>query len=703
MRLSHVFFPAAALAACVAAARPASSQDLTVLDPATARYILQEVSGDAAYEHIRFMTQFHRPGAGADGLWEVARYYEAQARAAGLSDVRLIRQAATAQPWNARFADLWIVSPAPTRLASTLQTPLHLADYSRSADVTAELVDIGAGGPADYERVDVRGKIVLTYGSIGRVMADAVGARGALGIVWYPDPRDGESVSVPAPISAPDQLRWNRVPRSGDGYEPTFAFVLSLRQGIELANQLAASDGPVEVRALVDAAFTSEQGSDPWQVMVEAVLPGAEANLAQDVMVTGHLQEEGTSANDDASGTASVLEIGRALARLVAEGHIPRPRRTIRFWWVTEISSQRQYFADNPAAHLEMWVNVNQDMVGANQAQGVMRKQDVTRLPATRFHFLNDVVESVVEFMVKGNTSELAVAQNGIPFYPTPHLARLGSRHRYNAEMIWFHNNTDHMPFNEAPIGVPAVTFTNMPDHYIHSSDDDLWNVDRTQLGRNAAAVALIAYTMANAGADEAPVLAANTLGRGLERLSRNLRLGLTWLAEADDPDAAWKLATDQVWYAVERERRALTSLGEIEQSVVASAERLVGDLERWNETADRQLRSAYRQRTGRDAPRRVERSETERQLADLRPTVLAGPAEFLARRGRINGVRGLHSLMAFEVLNAMDGNRSGLDIHRYVAAEAREAGAYYFGTVTPEAVLEYIGSVEEAGLGTRR
>jgi hypothetical protein len=689
----------AALTVLLVAARPVRAQDLTVLDASTARYILQEVSGDAAYEHIRFMTQFHRPGGGSNGLWEVARYYEEQARALGLSDVKLIRQASTSQPWNAEFADLWIVSPVPTRIASTLQTPLHLADYSRSADVTAELVDVAAGDAADYEQVDVRGKIVLTYGSIGRAMAEAVGARGALGVVSYPNPRGGESVSAPAPVSAPDQLRWSRVPRSGDGYEPTFAFVLSLRQGIELSNQLAASDAPIEVRARVDAAFTSDQGSEPWQVMVEAVLPGAEPDLAQDVMVTGHLQEEGTSANDDASGTASVLEVGRALARLVAEGHIPRPRRTIRFWWLTEIGSQRQYFADNPTAHHEMWVNVNQDMVGANQAQGVMRKQNVTRLPATRFHFFNDVVESVVEYMVKGNTTELAVAQNGIPFYPNPHLASLGTRHRYNAEMIWFHNNTDHMPFTEAPIGVPGVTFTNMPDHYIHSSDDDLWNVDRTQLGRNAAAVALIAYTMANAGPDDGPVLAANTLGRGLERLSRNLRLALSWIAEADDASTVWTMATDQVWYAVERERQALVSLGEIDQAATEPAARLVSDLERWAETADRQLREAYRRRTGRDAPARVERSESERQLADRQPVVTGGPAEFLTGRNRIGGVRGLHSLMAFEVLNAMDGERSGLDIYRFVAAEAREAGEYYYGVVTPEAVLEYIGKVVEAGL----
>ena len=690
-----------AILALAAAQAPLGAQDLPVLDAKAARYILQEVSGDAAYEHIRFMTQFHRPGGGANGLWTVAEYYQAKARELGLDSVRLIKQADDGRPWNATFADLWIVEPTPERIASTLQSPLHLADYSRAANVTAPLVDIGAADSADYARVEVKGTIVLTYGPIGRVMREAVGQRGALGLVWYPNPRAGESVASPAPIAEPDQLRWSFTPTSGDGYEPTFVFVLSLRQGIALSQKLAAATTPVVARAVVDAAFTSKQGSEPWQVMVEAVLPGSEPDLGQDIILTGHLQEEATSANDDASGTANVLEIGRALAKLVREGAIPRPRRTIRFWWVTEISSQRQYFADNPDAHRRMWVNVNQDMVGANQAQGVMRKQNVTRLPATRFHFLNDVAESVIEFMVKANTSELAAAQNGIPFYPQPHLAHLGTRHRFNAEMIWFHNNTDHMPFIEAPIGVPGITFTNMPDHYIHSSDDDLWNIDRTQLGRSAASVALIAYAMASADSTVAPVLAANTVGRGLERLARNLRLGLTWIAEHDEPAAAYAMAADQVWYAAERERQAVRSLGEIAPSAEGQASARLEDLARWEQEALRQLGNAYRQRTGRAAPRAAAPSGALAELAALKPALTGGPKEFLEGRNRVDGVQGLHALMAFEVLNAVNGVRSGLDIYRFVAAEAREAGEYYYGTVMPEAVLDYLKKIEAAGLAS--
>jgi len=691
-----------AIGLCIlAVASGLCAQDLPVLKREYTRQITQEISGDAAYEHIRFQTQFHRPRGGSDGLWRVAEYMEQTARSIGLTDVQLIKQAYGTPPWNARFADLWITEPEPERIASTIQSVLHLADYSRPTDVTGELIDIGAGMPDDFEGLDVSGKVVMTYGALGTVMREAVGNRGALGVLWYPSPFSPMSGTSGAGLSRPDQLRWIRVlPSQGaDGYEPTFAFGISARQGVRLSNMLANADEPVTVHAVVESSFESQQGTEPWQVMVEGYIRGTEPGLGQDIVLTSHLQEEAQSANDDASGAASMLEIGRALNRLIEEGRVPRPKRNIRFWWVTEISSQRQYFADNPEAHHQMWVNINQDMVGANQAQDVMRKQNITRVPAARFHFFNDVVESVIEYMVTVNKYELAQAQAGTPFYPEPHMAHLGSRHRYNAEVIFFHSNSDHMTFNEAPIGVPGSSFTNMPDRYIHSSDDDLWNVDRTQLGRNAAAVALMAYTMACADAATAPSLTAQTVGRGMERLGRNLRLAQTWIANAEDKETAYHHAADQVWYAAERERLAINSLAEIDASAALSIDDLLEELERRQEQGMRDVQLAYRQVAGqRRLPSRQE-SETESRLADLRPSVVANATEFLTGRSQISGVPGLHGLMAHEILNTIDGERSGFDIFRFVDAEAREAGAHYYGVVTAEAVLQYLENAAEVGL----
>ncbi|HEX8276858.1 MAG TPA: M28 family peptidase [Longimicrobiaceae bacterium] len=681
----------------VLGAQGLAAQDLPILRPEHVRAISQEVSGDAAYEHVRIHTAYHKPRGGSDGLWEVARYFEQQARAAGLADVRVIKQPSTTTPWNARSAELWIAGSAPERLASMLQTPLHLADNSRRADVTAELVDVGDGSrEADYAGRDVAGKVVLAHGALGTVMDEAVAKRGAAGVVWSPNP------AVDRNLSYPDQVNWSTLPlQTASGKPSTWAFILTLRQGQALRQRLASATEPMRVRAQVDAEFTSREGEQPWQVMVEGFIRGTEPGIAQDVMLTAHLQESKPSANDDGSGIGSIVEIARALNKLIADGALPRPRRDIRFWWLTEISSQRQYFADNPEAHRRMWVNVNQDMVGANQAQDVMRTQNVTRVPAARFHFLNDVTEAVVDYMVAANNFDLAQQQNGIPLYPKPHFARLGTRHRYNARSIWFHNNTDHMPFNEAPIGVPAVTFTNMPDHFIHTSDDDLWNIDRTQLGRNAAAVAMIAYAMASADDRSAPVLAAETAGRGAQRLARNLGLGLSWIAVAEDGDraAAYARAVEQVRYAARRERRALGSLAGISPAGRRMTGPLLAELDRQEAQALRELALKYRLVAGRGAPSAPALGEAERRLAAIRPALVAGPTEFLEKRGQLPSVPGLHGLMAHELLNFVDGRRTGLEIFREVAAEAREAGSHYFGTVTPEGVMQYLEGAQRVGV----
>ncbi len=498
----------------IAAATQASAQYLPLLDPARVRLLSQEISGDAAYKHIRFLSQLHRP-RGTEKLWEAATYVEAQAKAAGLTRVSTIKQAFTQPPWNTHIADLWIVGDRPERIASTLQNDVHVAEHSRPTNVTTELIDIGGGTEAELKDKDVRGKIVVTFGAIGTVMRDVVLGRGAAGVIAYPDPGAPPNGIVGAGLGRPDQVPWLQLSRGPvDGRDPTFGFSLSLRQGLALARRIKTSPTPLKAHAVVEADSGRGDRTTPWQVLVEAYLPGTDPTAGQEIVLTAHLQEEQHSANDDGSGVANLLEIGRALTRLIADGRLPRPTRSIRFWWTTEIHGERQYFADHPEASRSMWVAINQDMAGAEQSIDLGRKQDITRLPASRFHFFNDVAESVTEYLVAANTIYLAAIRNGTDFYPEPHFAHTGSQHRYAAEMVWYHEDSDHETFNEPPIDVPALSFTNMPDRFIHSSEDDLWNIDATQLGRNALSAALMAYIMASADADAAPKLAAHAVRR---------------------------------------------------------------------------------------------------------------------------------------------------------------------------------------------
>ena len=113
-------------------------------------------------------------------------------------------------------------------------------------------------------------------------------------------------------VSCPDQIRWVSI-ASGpvNGKERLFAFVLSTRQGVALRNRLLAGPvrpcpGSLGVRFAPRHRALAGDG--------RGIHPGNRPGAGQDIVLTGHMQEGPVEANDDASGTASMLEIGRALS-----------------------------------------------------------------------------------------------------------------------------------------------------------------------------------------------------------------------------------------------------------------------------------------------------------------------------------------------------------------------------------------------------
>ncbi len=568
-------FTVVVLVALAALASPASAQRSALIPLAVHDALVNEISGDIAFEHIRWFTHYHRPMGGGEGFEAVAKYVEQKAREYGLEDVRVIRQKTSTPSWSPRLGELTLTEPYTRRLAFSPEVVVSLADYSRTTDIpSAELIDVGAGAAdADYEGKEVAGKIVLATGSPATVMNQAVWKRGALGLIYFTTQRRDFQ----------DQVPWARIPvqnpeKTKDG---TFAFVLSQREGLRLRAELAVAKTPYKVKASVASTFHEVSS----QAIVEAVIRGTSIH-DQDIVLTGHLQEGPFSANDDASGCANVLEIARSLKRMIDDGRLPRPRRDIRFWWVDEISAPEQYFADQPAERAQFLANINQDMVGAKQSVG-SRVQFVTRPPASRASFLGDIVESIVESLVQGNTAYLSAGQarQSLQTGATPSggsvatdeqqysnavLARLGTRERYDARVIAFHNNTDHQVFNMPTIGIPGVTFTNWPDDYIHSTDDDLWQMDATQLKRNAVAVGSAAWVLATAGDGDAYALAGEIVGRGLARIGRDTTTALA-LARSSGPDARRRAIT-LVRESAAREQRTLASLRRLAPGADASA-----------------------------------------------------------------------------------------------------------------------------------
>ncbi len=168
-------------------ARVVPAQETPFLSQDEIRMFINEISGDRAYEHVRWLSHWARE-RGSDGYFEAADYLVKAAKEAGLEDVKFIEQPTrdSSRAYNARSAELWMVEPVEVKLADIGSHVLYLAIDSYDADVTAELVWIGDGSEEALEGLDVAGKIVLTSGQPGAAVRNAVWEKGAVGVVSYP-------------------------------------------------------------------------------------------------------------------------------------------------------------------------------------------------------------------------------------------------------------------------------------------------------------------------------------------------------------------------------------------------------------------------------------------------------------------------------------------------------------------------------------
>jgi hypothetical protein len=668
-------------------------QESSFLPDKLARVLNNEISGDRAYHYVRLLTPYHRI-MGSRAFVEAANMLAGLARSFGLAEVQVVKQKFEGGiSWDPVSAELWLVEPAEVKLADFESVAVSLAVWSRSAHVAAELVDIGpASSPDNFAGADVAGKVVLTTASPSLAIRNAVWERGALGVVSsatiHPDSR----------FDAPDQVGYIKVPAGRpEGQAEPWAFMISARQYGDLQHTLrrAKAEGrAVRIRADIEARIHEPAE----QTYLWAELPGSEIH-DQDIVLTAHLDEERTSANDNGSGCAGILEIGRAIQALVRAGRVPQPKRDIVFWWPNEHWSEYQHFRENPGDRKTMLANINLDMVGARQSMG-SRVQHIIRTPYSIPSYLSDVIESIAEYVILSNTGFLAAEEAGTPQpFSKPILSFLGSRERFNALVIPFSDGSDHDVFCERMIGIPGVALINSPDPYFHTSDDDLPNIDPTQLKRNSFIAAAAALFLANAGDPEVPLLANEVYSRALQRLGRDLNTALVHIQEtrAGNPALSYFEARNLVKQALAREVGALESIlvfatpGGENASLVKRRARLI---EGMAPGLVGELEAAYLSLSGGKRPPSPIQTPAEKEMAARVPVNVDSPDEYFRRRGLSPAWPGLHPIMARECFGFVDGRRSFLDIYRAVHAEALSAGEFYYGKVTLEAVR---GLLEDA------
>lgn len=666
--------------------------------------LANEISGDRAFEHIRWLSHWHRD-SGMDGYFKAAEYVVQAAKEAGLADVRFIEQPLPGVNYTAKSAELWMVEPVELKLADIGDHAVYLSDGSHDANVTAELVYIGDASEQSLKGLDVAGKIVLTNVNPGAAVQNAVYSRGALGVVTYVT---SESRS---PMDFPDQIAWTRIGATPPaGKQGTFAFALPPRKG-ETLRRILASDsmqdhfatgtrtkgGRVVLKAKVDTEIKPAPGRTGF---VEGWIRGTSIH-DQQIILTAHLQEEQGSANDDGSGCGNLLELARTFNKLIAEGKMPRPARDIRFWWTDEIYSEYRYFQDNPLEPRKFLANVHQDMSGANQALG-SRVQHLIFAPHSRTSYLDAIFESIGTYLINTNNPYLAASrQGGLPRpFTRPLYSTRGSRQGYNARFVPFFGSSDHITFLDGPINTPAVALINWDDNYIHSSDDDLWQIDQTQLRRNNFLIGSIAYFLARATPADVPRLSAETYAQGTKRLANDLRVAMDILREGKPPENNWKEANYLIEQGVQREQQALNTIrvfAKGDNRANSSIDQLLANMKR-NAVQLRVDLETYYAQLHSTGPSAIRLSAEETAASKKIPQNIASIKDYFDNRDNIRFRHSLHGLMRDEVFNFVDGQKSYYDIYKAVYAEAAAAGSWYYGGVT----LKDVVGLLDAGVETK-
>ena len=617
-----------------------------------------EISGETAKRNLEGIARFHRQ-RGSQGLRAAAELVAERTRAYGLKHVEILQfptdgrifygTQRSRQGWDAEVGELTeIKDGTEIKLASYAAEPVVLAEDSESADVTGALIDVGDGvNESDYTGKDVGGKLVLVSGPAMDVQDLAVGKFHAAGIVSYaqnqPTAWSGDNDNL---------VRWGHL----DSFSPnkTFAFMVSLRTARALQHRLQQNEA-IRLHARVKA------GQHPaFYEVVTATIEGADPKLKDtEIAFSCHLDHQRPGANDNASGCVTILEVARTLQKLISEGTLPRPARTLRFIWPPEIEGTVALLNARPEFAQRIKVAIHMDMVGGGpETKSVFH---VTRGPLSLPSFVHDVAWAFASWV---NDETYRFAATGEAEYPL--VAPEGGKEPLRAEYSPFELGSDHQVYQDSSFGIPAIYFNDWPDRYIHTNFDSAANIDPTKLKRAALIGAASAYFLANFSPEnKAAAEHAVQVGR-LMRTVAALERGASGLSAPEE----------------EYERRVTDSLNRYSGGAAGTQ-----SLTRNEPKAKSDGTPVFRRRAQPKGPLRVFGydyfDDHAHAAAVTTPKLLTYPGD--GKSGMEEGG------YAYEALNFADGKHSARQIAENLSAE--------YGPVPTELVTEYLEALKKIGV----
>jgi aminopeptidase YwaD len=701
--------------------------------------LANELSGETAKRNLEGIARFHRQ-RGSRGFQEAAELVAERLRAYGLSDVAILQFPTDGKifygtqrsrpAWDAESAELrggsfdsvtcvkvpvkvdpkadektkkaakWLdqecTGPVSfdKLLASFAAEPIVLAEDSESADVTADLLDVGAGTKeSDYAGKDVKGKIVLVSAQPGAVQDLAVGKFGAVGIVSYAQNQKtawwGEDENL---------IRWGHL----ETFSPnkTFAFMVSLKTARGMRERLAHGE-KITLHAVVKA------GQHPGNYeVVTATIPGADPKLKdEEIAFSCHLDHQRPGANDNASGCVTILEVARTLQKLINEGKLARPARTIRFIFPPEIEGTLALL-NGARGSFETWdieessgpldrpkpvrppqfrsgaplggysgpelakrikAVIHMDMVGGGpETKAVFH---VTRGPMSLPSFVHDVAWAFAEFV---NEESYKFAATGEAKYPL--VAPEGGKEPLRTEYSAYTMGSDHDVYQDSSFGIPAIYMNDWPDRYIHTNFDTAANIDPTKLKRAAFIGAASGYSLAIMSTHD-DILRLGLSMSGSARRTERIPMRLAYFTPSEQDEIGWNwslyekkvMNSTQSWFGDDPNSKLDLTIGKHEPRKAAGEGLL-----------------KFKRRPEPKGPLAVFGFD---YFAEHAKAAGVSTPKLLSYEGLWGG----GEEYAYEVLNFADGKRNAQEIRDAVSAE--------YGPVPLEMVVEYLKALEKIGV----
>lgn len=463
-------------------------------------YFIGESSGEMAYNHISELSEYNRKRDASEysGTLMESQYVVDRLKEYGLADVNIERFGKTST-WHGVTGTLWEVSPENEKIADLDDLPFLVASGSRNTDLEAELVYIGDAYNGDLDKLDLNGKIVLTSARAGAVL-NTILQKGAIGIVSYYSPRPYEN-----PVMLPEGGFSSR-----SATPQIFGFNLPPRDGLVLRDRLLGGE-KITVHAVVK--FRTEE----VDIQVPTcVIPGTSPGDGE-IIISAHLFEGYgvQGANDNISGSAVILETARLITKLISDGKIGRPKRSIRFIWIPEFSGTIPWVIAHKDIMKRTLCNFTLDMVGLSLSK-YKSSFILHRTPYGNAHFINDVLENYYRYV--GETNQINSVVSGTRFFKRI-VSPSGTDDPFYYQIESTSGGSDHEVFNDWGVQVPGVLMITWPDPFYHTSQDRVDKCDPTQLKRVAFITAISAYTIASADEDQALDIAGEVYGNATRRL----------------------------------------------------------------------------------------------------------------------------------------------------------------------------------------